>query len=460
MSKTPPSPFQVLGVDPFADDRAFRESYLALAAQFHPDKAPEGKEEEYKSRFQNIAKAYEELSNAETRYAAQRKCMEEETHAAYAEGGGAASFVNQVFFDDSMHGSGAVWDGGDSGAGKTYYHHGGSADYKGNAWSELPDYVRTAFQKSNAGRAAYTYPRNSSTASAPTHGVPLDANRFTSTRRTFTPNDGNAAGELRTNGSYTIYDVASTPPGKEVTLHHERMCAACSGKGCDDCRDKGFTHVSENIFIPLNPKQGGMQVVRVAGQGHFLGKKSLPPASSGSNTGELTSSTRSHGDLVVSMEEEPGAQPDRHDTLCTWRRHPTPQDLTLQVELDLVEAIGGNVVKVLHPREKRGAGLLVVCKHVCLHFPEEPVAPLFVARGKGLTEEGDLFVNYKVRPLQSGTLSMTADILQEHELDNQRKQERHKQQQGEEVELQAVRPAARAPTNTAAKHMFGSTFGW
>ncbi|MCJ7636528.1 MAG: DnaJ domain-containing protein [Nitrososphaeraceae archaeon] len=59
--------YDILGVKKDATENEIKKSYYKLAREFHPDKAPEDKKEEYTQKFQKIGEAYEVLSDKEKR---------------------------------------------------------------------------------------------------------------------------------------------------------------------------------------------------------------------------------------------------------------------------------------------------------------------------------------------------------------------------------------------------------
>lgn len=50
--------YEVLGIQRNCSEEEVKKSYKKQALLYHPDKAPWGKEEEYKTRFQEINEAY------------------------------------------------------------------------------------------------------------------------------------------------------------------------------------------------------------------------------------------------------------------------------------------------------------------------------------------------------------------------------------------------------------------
>ena len=59
--------YRELGVSETASAEAIRQAYLRLARQYHPDHAPEGKQQEYEERMKRINSAYEILSDPQRR---------------------------------------------------------------------------------------------------------------------------------------------------------------------------------------------------------------------------------------------------------------------------------------------------------------------------------------------------------------------------------------------------------
>lgn len=59
--------YDLLGVDRNADEKQIKKAYKKSALRYHPDKAPEGKKDEYEERFKSISRAYEILSDPRKR---------------------------------------------------------------------------------------------------------------------------------------------------------------------------------------------------------------------------------------------------------------------------------------------------------------------------------------------------------------------------------------------------------
>jgi hypothetical protein len=59
--------YRELGVPPGASAEAIRQAYLALARQYHPDRAPTGRAAEYEERMKRINTAYALLRDPESR---------------------------------------------------------------------------------------------------------------------------------------------------------------------------------------------------------------------------------------------------------------------------------------------------------------------------------------------------------------------------------------------------------
>ena len=59
--------YNILGVKKDANDNEIKKAYYKLAREFHPDKAPDDKKEEYTKKFQRIQEANEVLSDERKR---------------------------------------------------------------------------------------------------------------------------------------------------------------------------------------------------------------------------------------------------------------------------------------------------------------------------------------------------------------------------------------------------------
>src|SRR5438270_9349208 len=55
--------YEVLGVAKTANGEEIKRAYRRLAMKFHPDRAPDGKKEEFEVHFKECAEAYEVLSD-------------------------------------------------------------------------------------------------------------------------------------------------------------------------------------------------------------------------------------------------------------------------------------------------------------------------------------------------------------------------------------------------------------
>ena len=51
----------ILGIEQTIDITKIKRAYRKLAFKYHPDRAPEGKKEEYEERFKEINEAYSSL---------------------------------------------------------------------------------------------------------------------------------------------------------------------------------------------------------------------------------------------------------------------------------------------------------------------------------------------------------------------------------------------------------------
>jgi DnaJ family protein C protein 3 len=59
--------YKILGVGRNADNKAIKKAYRALALEWHPDKHQEDAKAAAEKKFQEVAEAYEVLSNEELR---------------------------------------------------------------------------------------------------------------------------------------------------------------------------------------------------------------------------------------------------------------------------------------------------------------------------------------------------------------------------------------------------------
>lgn len=75
--------YDTLGVSKDASNSKIKKAYYNLAREFHPDKAPEDKKEEYTQKFQKISEAYEVLGDDE-----KRKTYDQFGKDGLSEGGG------------------------------------------------------------------------------------------------------------------------------------------------------------------------------------------------------------------------------------------------------------------------------------------------------------------------------------------------------------------------------------
>ena len=93
--------YDLLGVEPTADDNALKKAYRKLAMKYHPDKNPEAGD-----KFKEISMAYEVLSNPE-----KRKLYDQAGEQGIKEGGsGGGGGMNPMDIFDMFFGGGG---GGD-----------------------------------------------------------------------------------------------------------------------------------------------------------------------------------------------------------------------------------------------------------------------------------------------------------------------------------------------------------
>jgi len=80
--------YEILGVDKTADEKEIKKAYRNLARKYHPDVNKDNPDAE--AKFKEVSKAYETLSNADSR--AQYDAMGADAYEAQGEGGGYGGF--------------------------------------------------------------------------------------------------------------------------------------------------------------------------------------------------------------------------------------------------------------------------------------------------------------------------------------------------------------------------------
>jgi len=328
--------YDLLEVGPSATEQELKKAYRRLAIKYHPDKNPGDKASE--ERFKQIAEAWSVLSKPESR-------------ARYDQFGAAgiagdphivgispeeifASFIAQFFA-----GPAAPSD---------------DVDIVHEFSVSLGDLYR--------GKTS----------------------RFGVTRQKQCHDCGGRGVDLR-------FRDAKLPPcpacaGRKVTLAHvaqgpfqqlvQTACSACQGKGCTvsaefacvGCAGRGLASSEDIVGVRVQPGAWDGQLIVVKGKGNY----------------SLLSGAV--GDLILVIKEQ-------RDRLFTRQRAAGPENLFLDIDISLCDALCGYACEIPHPGGKfllRTAGVV------------EPNA-LTIVRGAGMPrfgapepQLGDLFVKYHI----------------------------------------------------------------
>jgi curved DNA-binding protein CbpA len=106
MSKTPAAPtfYEILGVDPSADDKTIRQAYLKLSLKHHPDKNPDNPEAA-KAKFCVIGRAYEVLSDPMERAKYDRELRRSGSSAASSASASSSQPQYQYYYEHTSQDS-------------------------------------------------------------------------------------------------------------------------------------------------------------------------------------------------------------------------------------------------------------------------------------------------------------------------------------------------------------------
>lgn len=294
--------YETLGVSRGASEKDIKSAFRKLARQWHPDV---NKEPGAQEKFQEIARAYEVLSDSQKR---QRydQFGEAGVSGMGAGGGPDMSSVNLEdllgdLFGSAFGGGGMGGFGGMGGRGQQRARRDGPQ--KG---SDLQSEVEFPFEVACFGGERKVQVRREEVCTAcGGNGMRKDA---TETR-------------CRTcNGQGATLQVMQTPLG---VMQTQQVCPSCRGSGvdpsavCTSCRGKGTqTEIKEvSVKVPAGVDDGNQ--MRVRGEGD-KGVKGGPP-----------------GDLYITARVKPSPNFDRQGA-----------DIYTEATIDVFEAILGTTVKV------------------------------------------------------------------------------------------------------------------
>ena len=218
--------YKILGVPKGADDKAIKTAYRRLARKHHPD-VSKGKESA--ARFQEVAEAYEVLSDAEKRKRYDTLGPDWQRFAEAGAGGGRGPF-----------------DGSPFGAGEVRFTRGGEG---------FSDFFRTIFGDLGGRRAGGGIREPEFVDLSDLAGVGSDRG-----------GDVEAAIEL-------TLEEAFTGISRSISLELDEPCPTCGGSGhvnrkpCPQCHGGGWAKGRRNLEVKIPAGVDTGSRIRVAGEG-------------------------------------------------------------------------------------------------------------------------------------------------------------------------------------------------
>lgn len=330
--------YSLLEVGPDATDAELKTAYRRLAIKYHPDKNPGNKESEEK--FKQIAEAWAVLSNPETRQRydnAGKEGVANEPNIHISAEEIFAAFIAQFFSGPFSAALGPDDD----------------VDIVHEFSLSLGDLYR--------GKTS----------------------RFGVTRRRQCrecSGQGLAAGAPR--------QACATCQGKKVVLNHitqgpfqqiaQSTCSACQGRGvavpegnsCANCTGLGILSGEDIIGVRIQPGSYDGQLIVIQGKGNYS---------------HISNKT---GDLVLVIKERP-------DQLFSRQKAAGAENLFLDINISLCDALSGYACEVPHPGGK------FILRTTSIVEPNSTM----IVRGAGMpklrqqeqaAEFGDLFVKYHI----------------------------------------------------------------
>jgi len=219
--------YKILGVPKGADDKAIKTAYRRLARKHHPD-VSKGKESS--ARFQEVAEAYEVLSDAEKRKRYDTLGPDWQRYAEAGAGGRGPS------------------DGSPFGTGEVRFTRGGEG---------FSEFFRTIFGDIGGGRRA---------------GGGIREPEFVDLSD-FAPGGGSERGGDVEAAIELTLDEAFTGVSRNISLELEEPCPACGGAGnvnrkpCLQCRGSGWAKARRNLEVKIPAGVDTGSRIRVAGEG-------------------------------------------------------------------------------------------------------------------------------------------------------------------------------------------------
>lgn len=294
--------YEILGVSRNANEKEIKQNFRKLARQWHPDV---NKEPGAQEKFQNIAKAYEVLSDA------QKRQRYDQFGEAGVQGMGGGPDLSSLNLDDILgdvfsqfFGMGGQGMGGMGGMGGRQRTRGAPrGPQKG---SDLQCEVEFPFEVACFGGERPVQVRREETCQTCTGtGLKKDAGNKTC---------------RQCQGSGVTVQVMSTPLG---VMQTQQVCPSCTGSGvdpsatCSDCRGKGTkAEVKEvSVKVPAGCDNGNQ--LRVRGEGD-----------KGSRGGPA-------GDLYIAVKVQPSQEFQREGS-----------DIYTESSINIYDAMLGTSIKL------------------------------------------------------------------------------------------------------------------